>query len=243
MDKQSELFYLERFKEHFLNFPQGDICPDESPDFLIKSANGNIGIELTDFYRQMDSESPRPLQARDRVRQKIINKAKSIYDENGFAPVSASVYFDLNFDCAKPKIDSVANRFVRLAKCWLSEQTDEKTWARDDIQINGVHSLRVKRLKMAKSYWRAPQASFVPELQPWQLQKILDEKSTYCEDYRKKCNKVWLIIVLDRFRASSFSLIPERIAEHPFSHNFDSAFLFFYDYSEVQKPPILLRKS
>jgi hypothetical protein len=48
---------------------------------------------------------------------------------------------------------------------------------------------------------------------------------------------------MDRFRASSFSQLPEGLEEHVFSHGFDSAFLFFYDYTDAQKPPILLRKA
>jgi len=241
VSKEAELFYLERFKENFSNFPQGDIWPDESPDFLVKSANEIIGIEFTHFYRQMSSETPFPLQARESVRQKIISQSKSIYDKSGFAPVCVWVHFDLNFHCRTSKIRSVAERLVQLAKCSLSDQTDEKNWVRDDIQINGIHSLCVKRPIMKKSYWRAPLASFVPEARPQQLQEILDKKSALCEGYRRKCNKAWLIIVMDRFRASSFSLIPGSIADRPFSHQFDSAFLFFYDYSETQKPPIFLR--
>jgi len=243
VSKESELFYLERFKENFSNFPQGDICPDESPDFLVKSGNGIIGVELTDFYRQVSSETPLPLQAREKVRQRIISQAKSIYDESGFAPVWAFAYFDGNFQCRASEIQSVAERLVQLAKCSLLEQENEKNWARDDIQINGIHSLSVKRSIMAKSYWRAPLATFVPEVKPQQLQKILDKKSALSEDYRRKCKKVWLVIVMDRFRASSFSLIPEGFAEHAFSHKFDSAFLFSHDYSDAQSPPILLRKS
>jgi hypothetical protein len=33
---------------------------------------------------------------------------------------------------------------------------------------------------------------------------------------------------MDRFRASSFSMIPEGIAERDYKHGFDSVFLFFY---------------
>jgi len=52
-------------------------------------------------------------------------------------------------------------------------------------------------------------------------------KNVLCADYRKKCDKIWLVIIMDRFKASSFSSIPDTTLEHSYTHNFDSAFLFF----------------
>jgi hypothetical protein len=37
VNKESELFYLEKFKEYFSGFPKGNIFSDERPDFLVKS--------------------------------------------------------------------------------------------------------------------------------------------------------------------------------------------------------------
>ncbi len=96
---------------------------------------------------------------------------------------------------------------------------------------------------MGKSYWNAPLASFVPTVNPQQIQDILNEKNSRCADYRKKCDEVWLLIVVDRFKASSFSMIPEGITEHDYTHEFDAAYLFFYDYPDKQTPPFPLKKS
>jgi hypothetical protein len=98
-------------------------------------------------------------------------------------------------------------------------------------------------MKLAKSYWNAPLASFVPKVNSQQIQNIFDGKNTRCDDYRKKCDKIWLIIVMDRFEPSSFSMIQEAILNHLYDRSFDSAFLFFYDYTNSQRPPFPLHKS
>jgi len=157
--------------------------------------------------------------------------------------VYVNVHFDLNFHCRKSEVQPIAERLVELAEQSLSSPTDEKIWRIDDIQLKGIHLLFVKKMKLAKSYWSAPLASFVPIVNPQQIQDIFDEKNAFCGDYRKKCDKIWLVIVMDRFEASSFSLIPETTLEHLYTHRFDSAFLFFYDYTHSQKPPFLLQRA
>jgi hypothetical protein len=243
VNKQSELFYLNKFKESFSDFPQGNISPDERPDFFVKAPNEIVGIEITGFYREPSSSTQHPLQQRESVRHKIITLAKSIYDNKGLPSVYVNVHFDLNFHCRKSEVQPIAERLAELAEQSLSNPKDEKIWRVYDIQLKGILLLFVKKMKLAKSYWSAPLASFVPTVNPQQIQDILDEKNTRCEDYRKKCDKIWLIIVMDRFEASSFSMIQETTLKHQYTHGFDSAFLFIYDYTDSQRPPFLLQKS
>jgi hypothetical protein len=243
VNKQSELFYLNKFKESFSNFPQGNISPDERPDFLVKAPNEIVGIEITGFYRETSSSTQPPLQQRESVRHKIITLAKSIYDNKGLPSVYVNVHFDLNFHCRKSEVQPIAETLAELAEQSLSSPTDEKMWRIGDIQLKGIHLLFVKKMKLAKSYWSAPLASFVPTVNPQQIQDIFDEKNALCGDYRKKCDKIWLVIVMDRFEASSFSEIPETTLEHLYAHRFDSAFLFFYNYTHSQKPPFLLQRA
>jgi hypothetical protein len=49
MNKESELFYLSKFQELCPSFPPGEIYPDERPDFRVRGANGDVGIEVTNF--------------------------------------------------------------------------------------------------------------------------------------------------------------------------------------------------
>ncbi|HEY5346478.1 MAG TPA: hypothetical protein VIK62_09060 [Verrucomicrobiae bacterium] len=242
MNKQLELFYLNKFKESFSNFPHGNIFPDEKPDFLIKDANEIVGVEITGFYRETASKTQRPLQQREGLRNRIIALAKSIYDGKELPSVYVTIQFDLNFYCGKSEVQRIAERFADLTEQSLSNLAEGKVWKIYDIQLKGVHSLSVEKREWQKSDWTAPLVSFLPTANPQQIQEILDEKNILCEVYRKKCNKIWLVIIMDRFKSSSFSLIPEMVSEHFYTHNFDSAFLFLYDHNHPRKPPILLKK-
>jgi hypothetical protein len=176
VSKETELFYLEKFKENFPSFPKGIIFPDERPDFLVKAPSEIIGIEITGFYRETSSSTRPPLQQRESVRHKIITLAKSIYDNRGLLPVFVSVHFDLNFHCRKFDIQPIAERLIELAEQSLSNLAEEKIWRIYEIQLNGILPLSVKKLKLVKSYWNAPLASFVPTVNSQQIQNIFDEK-------------------------------------------------------------------
>jgi len=244
VNKESESFYLSKFQELCPNFPPGQIYPDERPDFRIRGANGDVGIEVTNFYREMSSNTRPTLQARRSTRHKIIEEAKRIYDLKGLPLLVAHVHFDFDFHCGQSEVHAFGERLAHLAECSVREHKLPCMWRCDEIQLKGVHLLDIRyTTKNPESRWSAPFASFVPKVSPAQLQCILDKKSKLCAEYRKKCVEVWLVIVMDRFDPSSFSLIPQRIQDHAFAHDFESAFLFHYNRSDEQEPPILLRKA
>jgi len=241
VNKESERLYFDKFKELSPNFPPGKICSEERPDFLVKAENATIGIEITKYYREISSEGHPALQQRESARRKIIAQAKYNYDLTNLAPMHVHVFFDFNFHCSQREIHTYATRLAHLAE--RSAQENKDNWWRDEVQLNGVHSMDVKRTTLAKSFWSAPLGSFVPEVSCPQLQTILDKKNALCADYRKKCDEVWLVIAIDRLQPASFARIPEGIQDHPFAHDFDSAFLFFRDYDGDKTAPILMRKA
>lgn len=241
MNKEIERFYLDRFKANLPSFPQGEIRSNERPDFLITGAERMIGVEVTQFYRDRVGRAQYPLQQREAVRQKIISHAKAIADKHGSLPAYVFVHFDLNFHCRAFELPSIASKLVELAEGRLQNGKNEEFVRRDEIQIPGIAAFSLKRAKGSTSIWRAPLANFVPTVSSQQIQHILNEKTNRSNEYRKICDEIWLIIVIDRFRASSFAQIPEGIAERGYTHGFDSAFLFFYDYDATQRAPFSLR--
>jgi hypothetical protein len=246
VNKESELFYLERFKENLPSFPQGIISPDERPDFLVKTSNGIVGIEITHFFRETKQGTQPLLQQREDLWRKIIQSAKSLYDKNGFPPAWIKIYFPPNFYCEKAKLQLVAEKIVRLVELHLSEPTNnpDEIWSADDIRQTGIRLIFCHKMKkLADSNWSTSPIGFVPQMIPSQIQEILDGKNVLCGEYLKKCDKIWLAIIVNRFAHSMFSLIPETILEHSYAHRFDSAFLFLYDYVDSQKPPFLLQKA
>lgn len=219
------------------------ICLNEKPDFLINSEGKLFGIEMTHYYREKSSDTKYPLQQKLATRRKILDLAKSIYNERKLPPLFVHVHFDLHFQCGEREVQTTAKKIVEVVEQALSKPSNEVLCRRDEIPLCGVDLISVKKKLSGINRWSAPFGSFVPSVSSQQIQEILNEKSSRCRKYREKCDAVWLVIVMDRFQPSSFSLIPDTTLESRYNYSFDSAFLFFYDYNHSQKSPFLLRKS
>ena len=74
MNKDSERFYLDKFRQNVANFPPGEILSDERPDFLIKGPGVTTGIEVTNFFSET---SGTPLQQRESIWAQIMDLAQS----------------------------------------------------------------------------------------------------------------------------------------------------------------------
>jgi hypothetical protein len=243
--KELELFYLTRFKEFLPTFPKGEIVSGESPDFLVKTDSETFGIEVTRLFRE-SQPGRKPLQAQENLVAKIVNTAKNSYETKGLPAAWVTIHFDFNFNRGKNDIQKTADAIFNLVAAKLpreDERLDILPWASEGVFPPGIHLISVKRYKTPISNWSGPHGSFVPKAEPSQIQKILSSKSPRVEIYRKKCDKIWLIIVIDRLSASLFSSIPEMTLQHLYAHSFDLAFLFFNDFDSSQKPPFLLQKS
>jgi hypothetical protein len=66
LQKAREWEYLQRFRENFADFPEGEVVSSEHPDFLIKTQSRRIGIELTEYHVQEPDEGwGSPMRARE----------------------------------------------------------------------------------------------------------------------------------------------------------------------------------
>jgi hypothetical protein len=240
MNKAAEQFYLEEFKKNYSAFPCGDIDPHERPDFLIRTGDRVIGVEVTEYFRDMAGTVQTPLQQREAVRRKIMNQAKSIADQRGGLSGLVFVHFDLDFYRKTSEISATATELVNVAERRFQNGEADMFIRRYEIDIPGVAGVSINKLRGLKSYWKDPLASFVPTVTPQQLQHILDQKSPLSGEYKKKCDEIWLLIVMNRFQASSYAMIPAEISHHAYVHDFDSAFLFCYERNDEQKPPYRL---
>lgn len=234
---------MEKFKESFPDFPDGVIKRDEEPDFLIKTESKVVGIEITDYYREKSPQTKSPLQQKLKARRKIVDLAKSAYEKQSSLPLFVHVHFNLHFHCSEREIQGFAEQIAEVVQQALAKPSSEILCRPYEIPVQGVDLIYIKKRTSGISLWTAPFASFVPSVCPQQIQDVLDGKNARCAKYRKKCDLIWLVLVMDRFKPSSFSMIPDTTLEAPYNHLFDSAFLFFYDYTHLQKPPFVLRKA
>ena len=72
-----ERLYLDRVRDLLTDFPPGAIDEREQPDFLVKTADRVIGIEITELHRANDSQ-PVPMQGREAIRDQIVQRVSLI---------------------------------------------------------------------------------------------------------------------------------------------------------------------
>jgi hypothetical protein len=147
MNKELEKIHVNGFASAYENFPSGKIIPSETPDFIINTKNGKLGIELTQIFKDEESHGS-SLQAQEKQRLKLIQQTKVIYENNNKAPIS--VYFKFNIDqiITNSNISELAQY---LAKTLISTNFSSNKTTRINFfeqcspQQEIVHSLIVKR--------------------------------------------------------------------------------------------------
>lgn len=93
--KARELEYLQRFREIFANFPEGEVVASEHPDFLIKTQSRWIGIELTEYHVQEPNEGwGSPMRTREGREDKILRTGSERHQSKGLPPVVVHVYWN-----------------------------------------------------------------------------------------------------------------------------------------------------
>jgi hypothetical protein len=229
MRKDRELWQVERFKETCPEFPAGEIVSTEEPDFLVNASGVSFGIELTDLYRT-DSDNKLPRQASESLRKQIVERAKKLYDESHGPELWVSVYFSAFESLSKSRVPDIANHLVTIVRAADVEVDGnvqvEADWDTSDFpeEINSIHIRRLSLL--TKGFWNAPDAAFIPDCEPDQIQEIIDKKNKRITSYRNRCDVVWLLIVVDGFALSATVNFTESVRNHSFASSFDRVFIF-----------------
>jgi len=199
--KQRERYYLDRFIELLVPPLKGSIETTEEPDFLVTNEAGCLGIEVTELHRTHTGEG-RPLQAEQSMRQRVIERANEIYELSGHPPVHASVCFNIHYPVQRHRVEELANNIVSLVvrnTPGLGGTRREKcNWENRDYFPEGLHMVFVNRLpRITKSFFRAPGATWVPNLTPEDIQRVLNAKERKYKAYLQQCDSAWLLINCD----------------------------------------------
>lgn len=229
MQKEREQWQVARFKNTCPEFPQGEILPTEEPDFLVESSGVKVGIELTGLYRT-DSDNKLPRQASESLRKQIVDRAQSLYKEAGGPELWVSVYFSAFESLSKSRVPHIASRLESLVRAAnVADDGNvrlEADWDTPDFhdEINSIHIRRLAIL--TKGFWNVPDAAFVPDCEPNQIQELIDKKNKRLTSYRNYCDVIWLVIVVDGFALSSTVNFREAVRNHSFTSDFDRVFIF-----------------
>src|SRR6266540_4856916 len=228
LQKERERWQLERFKISCVDFPSGLITPGEEPDFLIGGGSGVVGIELTDLYRT-DSDDRLPRQASEGLRDQIVKRAQRIYERLSGPEVWVSVHFSPYAKLRKSLVPGLATKLATIVAAAglgvngnvnLEDESDAPGFP-DEFSMFNIRRLQV----LTKGFWTAPDAAFVPDCEPNEIQQIIDKKNKRVPSYHRKCQTMWLLIVIDGFALSSTVNVPDATRIHVYRSGFDRTFV------------------
>ncbi len=127
--RELEAFTLEFFKEHYANFPTGEVIQDDRPDFTIDNKGKVIGIEIGEVFQDL-TESNRGSQLKsiemrhEKVGQALIKAIREYSDRRfiidiEFSPLynfAVSKINDIANDCLPPCLEFIMNNLERTSK-------------------------------------------------------------------------------------------------------------------------------
>jgi hypothetical protein len=226
--KDEELFYLSQFRKASGLLPDAKVEPHEVPDFLIRTTFELVGVEITKYYIPTPSDS-RPRQEQEALRRQVLSKASALYATLWNGRIRVSAFFNGNVSLRTNHISDLAKRLVDVV---LNYQPNP--WEQIDVQWeDGLSRLPELSALLINGYptemeseWVGPDANYIPNVTPEEIQKIADGKTARIPRYRTDISSKWLLIIMDGFSMSSTASVPQGVTSHRFQGKFDRLFLF-----------------
>jgi hypothetical protein len=229
--KELEWSYVDKLRLALSEFPGGDVCASEAPDFTVDAGDGIYGIEITAIYRTQ-VPGQQPLQAVERLREYVTTRAQAIHESRGGPPLYVNAYFSPNARLSKGNVEAHAQRLAAFV-----ESIDIRAHAEDfegyqssrrrspglPPELSDVRIYRVPG--QVERFWGAPGGGFVPDCVPDDLQAVLDAKERLVEKYRSRCERVWLLAVINGFALSASVGLPEQTLAARYRSRFDRVFV------------------
>ncbi|HEY4084148.1 MAG TPA: hypothetical protein VGM81_25960 [Burkholderiaceae bacterium] len=198
--KDLELRYLDRLRQQLPNFPDGVIDGSgEEPDFRVRGQR-TVGIELTELHQPSDGQA-KPPQGRQADRDKIVRRAREIYDSQGLPFVDCRVHLK-DVSLYPKELESLAQAVAELAARNVPSmgecKEEEPSWTTVASFPDLVDQIRVFRYPdMIESHFFASGTVWVAPLAPQDVQRALNSKEKKYAAYKAKCDEVWLVVVVN----------------------------------------------
>lgn len=234
--KDRERDQLKDLRSVYPAFPSGEIIDHEAPDFLIPTKSGTIGIELVDYVRGQGESGGSAERRHEELCERIIRMAQTEFEAKHDLPLYVHFFWYPNRHPSRALAHTLAcSAAVLVARC-IPEETYAFVSAGPD-ELAGtplapfLHRVYVVRLKASEGSLWTRTACCWPEVAVEELQELISSKDVRVERYRKQCDSVWLVIVVDPiaadgFRLSSLATLLPSIRQHRFQTCFDRVVFF-----------------
>lgn len=238
---ERELAHLLAFKEAHLRFPEGDIPREDrnsKPDFRVVSPERVIGIEHTEIYHEQGGRGI-PLQARGTYMERITRIAQEIYQSRDNPPVSVWPHFTTNARLGVGNVDNLAEELAEIVEHNLPEKNSsvelKQSWSSSDPLPRQFSAIQILRYGDGQPPWFPPMVGAEPEVPTSYIQKRVQDKNAKVAEYRGRCDEVWLLMVIDGSRPSTFLDVAGGALSSVYESRFDRTYLFGFQQKQVHE--------
>lgn len=207
------------------------IVPGERPDFLVELSSGTVGVEVTRLHHPHAANGER---AREGASQSILDIAAELWRTRGLPSVHVSVTFERSCSLPKKEWRAVAQSLVEsvvraLPLCGRQSFVGEggPPWLETDVlPPPEVRTIIISR-RNPFTMFSLSTGGAAPFLTDELVQRAIDAKRELLESYRRRANKVWLVLGIDDGEFSSqFTLDdPQTLLAHGDLTGFARVFL------------------
>jgi len=234
--KHVERWILERFLESLGEAAPGQsssFLADESPDFLM----GNVipcqlGIEIVELNHPHAQGSGLRLRQEEGIQEHLCRIIERRWDTATTPIAEVSLHLLGHRPPRKHEKPTIADAILAVVRAHMPKEEGVSQVLRDDLWQHPVLGRQVQSLTVARwsgldrPYVTAPRAAFLPPLSHELLQVTFEAKNAKADQYRKRCQEVWLIAVHNNSTlATHFSPHDSAVAD-TYDLAFDRTFLF-----------------
>lgn len=225
--KDTERKYVLEVKEIVPDFPSGNIIDSESPDFLIKSKERTIGIEVTCFNRKQSTRNTNDREI-EAIHSKIMNSAQRIFETKHKVPLQVSPTWKINNRLSRKQINILATSLVEIIEKNIPKdihvlKTIENIEFRETPLSTYCSYINVIKLRK-KPLWASHEGGWI-FVNKSEIDERIKNKKNKISCYLQKCNEIWLIIICEGNSISS-SVDLQDVDSWTFFSPFDKIFLY-----------------
>lgn len=226
LKKKAERFFLERFVE--ASGLAVEIEDErEEPDFLVRFGGRIVGVEVTRVY--ISDEGNRLPQAQESISDRIVSRARRMYESIGGWPAHVSVCFASRQDLQRINRDDTAEELAGVVKSMGLGEWKRVDWRPEDLGslsrvVAFVQALGVPAPEMA--HWTVARAGWAAPLTIEHLQSRIRDKAARLPEYQRNVRENWLLVYADGMKPSQLFEVREGFDSSKVVSPFDRTYFY-----------------
>lgn len=247
--KGREILLLRELRNWYLSFPEGPVFARECPDFMVDTAGGRIGLEITECLRG-DGRHKKGSRYRERwqAEEKVKRLAEALYygGPEGRPKAAEPVWVNLHWAPASSQperlpqsVEEIAAAVARLVRGAEPEWRDgRRLEMRPKRLVGTVLEGVLAKLTVRREAFRAPDGrapgwtasrAYPTEIaEAGEVAAAIGAKDRVYDRCAKACDEAWLVVALVG-GVDSFQEVSKDVFHHPFRSYFDRVLLLCLD--------------